>query len=136
VVVERDRAALAALRANVAALGLDRAVRVVAGDVRTAAVADLGSPFDLVVADPPYDVPDSEVAGALAALADGGALAPGADVVVERRVTRPAGGAAASGQRTRDDGAGGAATGLWPAGFTELRQRRYGDTVLCYGRAP
>ncbi|MEM9516126.1 MAG: 16S rRNA (guanine(966)-N(2))-methyltransferase RsmD [Actinomycetota bacterium] len=50
--VERDRAALAALRENLATLDLDDRSRVVAGNAQTSA-AHLD--VDLVLADPPYD---------------------------------------------------------------------------------
>jgi len=50
--VERDRIAVETIRANVAALGLERRTRIVVGDA-----AKIGSqlgPADLVIADPPY----------------------------------------------------------------------------------
>ncbi len=50
--VERDRAALAALRENLATLDLDDRSRVIAGNAQTSA-AHLD--VDLVLADPPYD---------------------------------------------------------------------------------
>lgn len=49
--VERDRAALRTLRANLAALDLDDRAKVVAGDAGKYAAA---LPADLVLADPPY----------------------------------------------------------------------------------
>ena len=106
--VESDRRAAAVLRRNVADLGLPGA------QVRTApAAAVLGDTapraYDVVLADPPYDVPDAEVAGWLAAAAVHGWLADGAVVVVERR--------------------GGAAF-PWPPPLEPVRDRRYGDTVL------
>jgi 16S rRNA (guanine966-N2)-methyltransferase len=59
--VENERAALAALRGNLARLGVEAgaspAVRVVASDVRRALQADArrGARYTLVFADPPYD---------------------------------------------------------------------------------
>jgi 16S rRNA (guanine966-N2)-methyltransferase len=50
--VERDRRALAALRANIDALGIAARARVVAGDAERAAVASRGAA--VVFADPPY----------------------------------------------------------------------------------
>ncbi|MEM8619996.1 MAG: 16S rRNA (guanine(966)-N(2))-methyltransferase RsmD [Actinomycetota bacterium] len=50
--VERDRAALDALRDNLDGLDLDDRARVIAGDARTAAAS---LDVDLVLADPPYD---------------------------------------------------------------------------------
>ncbi len=52
VFVERDRAAVAALRSNLSSLGLEKRSRVVVGDASTYG-ATLGS-VDLVLADPPY----------------------------------------------------------------------------------
>jgi 16S rRNA (guanine966-N2)-methyltransferase len=54
--VERDRAALDALRANVAALGVGDRAGVRAGDVRRALRADAaaGRQYDLILIDPPY----------------------------------------------------------------------------------
>ena len=84
VFVERDREALCALRANLAALGVSRErARVVAGDA-LAALATLAhreAPFDLVFVDPPY-------AGALGSwalqtLVGSVLLGPAARVVVQ-----------------------------------------------------
>jgi 16S rRNA (guanine966-N2)-methyltransferase len=109
--VESDRRAAAVLRRNVADLGLGGQVRGAPAAVVLAAPADRA--YDLVLADPPYDVPDAEVAGWLAAAVGNGWLAPGAVVVVER-----------------------AARGVpfaWPPPLRPVRERRYGDTVLCVG---
>jgi 16S rRNA (guanine966-N2)-methyltransferase len=51
--VERDRNALAAIRANVDATGVAGRTRVVAADVRRF-LADAGGPYDLVFCDPPF----------------------------------------------------------------------------------
>lgn len=114
--VESDRRAAAILRRNVADLGLPGA------EVRAApAGAVLGAPaprrYDVLLVDPPYDVPDDEVAGWLSAAAEHGWLASSAVVVVERR----AGGGRAGGSFA------------WPAPLAALRQRRYGETVLFTG---
>jgi 16S rRNA (guanine966-N2)-methyltransferase len=50
--VERDRGALSAIHANIAALGLTGRSRVISGD---AAKMGAGLDVDLVFADPPYD---------------------------------------------------------------------------------
>jgi 16S rRNA (guanine966-N2)-methyltransferase len=57
--VERDRDALAALRANLAALGLgpDRAT-VVAGDLDDHLATPQGTGYDLALLDPPYAFDD------------------------------------------------------------------------------
>jgi 16S rRNA (guanine966-N2)-methyltransferase len=71
--------------------------------------------FDLVMADPPYETPADEVVRVLDALATGSWLAPGAVVVIERP--------------SREE------PFEWPTPFTGLRDRRYGEALLRYGRA-
>lgn len=84
---------------------------VVAGRL-PGALAGLGGGWDLVFADPPYDIPEAVVDGVLAGLADG-MLAPKALVIVERakRSGAPA----------------------WPAVFTDTWVREYGETALYFG---
>ena len=111
--VESDRRAAAVLRRNVADLGLPGAV------VRAAtAAAVLAKPadrrYDVVLVDPPYDVPAAEVAGWLAEAEARERLAPDAVVVVERAA--------------REGGF------PWPAPLRAVRERRYGDTVLHVAR--
>lgn len=115
VLVDSDRAALTALRGNVALLELSDA-QVVQSDVRAFAGSPSGRPFDFVVADPPYDLPTAELAEVFAALATGGHLNSGADLIVERNKR--------SGEMQ------------WPDPLLGVRTKRYGDTMLCYGRAP
>lgn len=102
--VEKDPRAVAVLRRNVSAVGLPGA------EVRAAPVGSVDETgFDVVFADPPYDVvPDLAWVVARAA--------PGGVVVVERS--------------SRD------APLAWPPGVERLRERRYGDGTLWYGRAP
>jgi len=88
VFVERDGAAVATIRANLARTGLaGQAATIVRGDVLAylaseAAVAD--GAFDLAVLDPPYAATEL-LSGALAALGDpaSGLLKPGARVVAK-----------------------------------------------------
>ena len=101
------------LRENLAAVGLPGG-RVVAGSVPTVVAGPPPARFDVVLADPPYATPVQEVYGVLDALVDGGWLAPGAVVVVERS------------SRERD--------WQWPTPLVGLRERRYGEAVLRYGR--
>ncbi len=115
VLVEQDRAALTALRANVAALGLTDA-QVVATDVATFASSPGSRPFDFVVADPPYDLATADLGEVFARLAARGHLGVGADLIVERNKR--------SGEMQ------------WPDPLVGVRTKRYGDTMLCYGRAP
>lgn len=113
--VEDDAAALAALRANLTTLSLpgatvvgDRVERVVAGPPP-------GGAFDVVFADPPYSLSDDAVERLLLDLVAGGWLEPGAVVVLERASRSPA--------------------ASWPAGLAAVRDRRYGEATLRYGRS-
>ncbi len=116
--VESDARALGALRANAALVGsvADGLAEVRRAPVErlAAGLADLA--YDVVFADPPYAVRAETVHRVLAALAQGGWLAPDALVVVERA--------------TRDT------AWTWPAAFRADRERRYGEGTLWYGRAP
>ncbi len=88
--VERDRAALAVIRANVAATRMAERSRIVAANVTTFLGGTTGAPYDLVFCDPPF----AEVDLLSATLAHKGlraALAPGALVVARvLRKHRPA----------------------------------------------
>jgi 16S rRNA (guanine966-N2)-methyltransferase len=112
--VESDARAAAVIKANVKAVGLPGAA------VATDRVERLlGRPrgergYDLVLADPPYAVTDKAVRGVLELLRDGGWLADGALVVVER--------ATRSGPFD------------WPPGYDEGKSRRYGEATFWYGR--
>ncbi|WP_203075050.1 16S rRNA (guanine(966)-N(2))-methyltransferase RsmD [Falsiroseomonas ponticola] len=77
--MERDRAALAALRANITACREEPRARVVAGDVLKPPAA--ATPCGLVFLDPPYA--QDLVPRALAALSAAGWIAPAALVVAE-----------------------------------------------------
>jgi 16S rRNA (guanine966-N2)-methyltransferase len=107
--VESDRRAGAVLRQNVAAVDLPGAVvRVAPAGTVLAGPADRG--YDVVLVDPPYDLPDAEIACWLSAAEGNGWLAPDAVVVVERAARSGAFG--------------------WPEPLRAVRERRYGDTVL------
>ena len=112
VLVEKDRRAVEVLRKNVATVGLPGAT-VVGRAVSAFLGGEPGEPFDLVFADPPYAIDAETFAGNLAQL--GTWLADGAYVVVEYGV--------------RND-LGAACSTL----LTSVLERRYGDTVLWYGR--
>jgi 16S rRNA (guanine966-N2)-methyltransferase len=96
-IVERDPAALSAIRTNLAVLSDESVVTVVSRDVmrHLAGTSPAGGPFDLVFVDPPYDTPDDDVTAVVAALTVPGRLAPDAIVSVERphrhRVVAPPG---------------------------------------------
>ncbi|WP_422770888.1 16S rRNA (guanine(966)-N(2))-methyltransferase RsmD [Plantactinospora sp. WMMC1484] len=119
--VESDPRAARVVRENLAALRSTPASPV-AGTARlvTAKVAQVlatppeGGAYDVVFADPPYAVPDSELALVQAALRDHGWLAPDALLVLER-----------SSRSGPVD---------WVQGITAERSRRYGETTLWYGR--
>ena len=87
VFLERDPAALAALRANIAACGAGARARVLAGDVLA---APPGAACGLVFLDPPYG--EGLIGPAVAHLAARGWIAPGTLVVAEtgREETPPA----------------------------------------------
>lgn len=106
--VEHDAKALAALRANVAALGLP--ADVVDAEV-TRYLQRPPSPYDVVLLDPPYD---DDVDPVLAALDPW--LAGRAVVVVERRTRGPA--------------------PVPPGGWDQIRARKYGEATLWYFRRP
>ena len=111
--VENGGGVLPVLRANLATVGLPGG-RVQAGSVPTVVAGTAPEAYDLVLADPPYATPVEEVTGVLESLVAGGWLAPDAVVVVERG--------------RRDD------PWDWPTPLTSVRDRRYGEAVLRYGR--
>lgn len=111
--VESGNGVLPVLRANLATVGLPGG-RVQAGSVPAVVAGPAPGPFDLVLADPPYATPVAEVLAVLGSLVGGGWLAPGAVVVVER------------GRREEP--------WEWPTPLVGLRDRRYGEAVLRYGR--
>jgi 16S rRNA (guanine966-N2)-methyltransferase len=113
VFVESGPKVLPVLRANLAAVGLPGG-RVVAGSVPTVVAGRAPAAFDLVLADPPYAVTLDEVLAVLRSLTGGSWLAPGAVVVVERS--------------SREE------PWEWPTPLTGLRDRRYGEALLRYGR--
>jgi 16S rRNA (guanine966-N2)-methyltransferase len=111
VFVERSPAALRAIRENLRRTRLtDRAV-VVGLDVRAFLTRQErnGAPFDLVLADPPYDLPASELEGVLSELARGW-LAPGWTVVLTRRK--------------------GSSMPVVPLHWAPARRLEYGDTLV------
>ncbi len=85
VLVDRDAAAEAAVRANLETTGFEAVARFQRSAVASfLAAAVPEAPFDLVLLDPPYDTPAVEITAVLAALHAGGLVAPGGTVVVER----------------------------------------------------
>jgi len=115
VFVESGARVLPVLRGNLAAVGLPGG-QVVAGSVPTVVAGHAPGRFDLVLADPPYATPVAEVIGVLRALVAGEWLAEDAVVVVERS--------------SREE------PWEWPTPLRGLRDRRYGEALLRYGRSP
>lgn len=128
------------LFAGSGALGLEAAsrgaARVVGVDQRTAALIrdnarrlrlavearpgrvervldEVDGAFDLVLLDPPYDLPAAHLDALLARLAGAGRLSDDALVVVERSRRTP--------------------SPTWPAGFARTWSRDYGETTLHFG---
>jgi 16S rRNA (guanine966-N2)-methyltransferase len=110
---ESDPKAVRTLRANAKALGLPGA-EVHAGPVERLAIADAKKTYDLVFADPPYALPAGDLQTILTNLEVHGWLGSDALVVVERA--------------TRDD------RWVWPKPLVAVRERRYGEGTLWYGR--
>jgi 16S rRNA (guanine966-N2)-methyltransferase len=92
--VESAREAVAALRANIAALRVEASARVLVLDLsrgasRVAREAD-GAPFDLVLADPPWALVDAgEAPRVLSELAAAGAFTESAWIVLEHAARTP-----------------------------------------------
>jgi 16S rRNA (guanine966-N2)-methyltransferase len=122
VLVEWDRSALEAVRANVQVLPGDLSGAGALPKTRVSVVArDVGrfvaggpppeAPFDLVFVDPPYDTPDADITELLASLLAPGWLAPEAILSVERPVRHPV---------------------VVPPGLSNGWQRAFGDTLLTF----
>ncbi len=113
VFVESSPGVLPVLKDNLTTVGIPGG-RVVAGSVPTVVAGPPPARFDLVLADPPYATPAGDVHEVLERLVTGEWLAPGAILVVERP------------SRERD--------WEWPTPLVGLRDRRYGEALLRYGR--
>jgi len=110
--VDADRKAVARIKRNVSSLGASRAqYDVMGGDVaKLVSRGKLpGAPFSLVVLDPPYAMPASDVTKLMEALAAGGMLEADALVLYER---------ASSGAQ------------LSLAGATQLKSKSHGTTAV------
>lgn len=111
--VERDRKALQALRANIAALRVESRSRVVEGDVFSLAGRLTGGPFALILLDPPYTLDPGRIASWLTTIAVAGKVSDGALITWEH---------AAEGDTT------------WPSGYTPIAKKRYGTTAIDFAR--
>jgi len=114
--VESDWAAVAVIRRNIADLGLpgvDVGVRAetVEKTLVSGPATDRGR-YDLVLADPPYDVTEEALADALRLLVTHAWLSLDALVVVERSARSP--------------------QPRWPHGLDGAGERRYGETKMWF----
>jgi 16S rRNA (guanine966-N2)-methyltransferase len=112
--VEQDRQTSGLIRTNARAIGYPGA-DVVSATVSTTLRRPPAAPYDVVFLDPPYPMSSEDVDADLRLLDHHDWLVPGAMVVVERS--------------SRSDPPG------FPEGFTDHRERRYGETTLWYGHA-
>ncbi len=112
--VESDRGACDVLRRNIATVGLGAATLHRAQWRASSPAGRRTSRSTSRTCDPPYAYAEDDLAAVLDALVAGW-LAPAAVVVVERS-------ARGTGPR-------------WPIQVTPLKQRRYGEGMLWYGRA-
>lgn len=113
--VEQDRRTAALIADNARTLGYAKA-DVVAASVHGVLQRPPVAPYDVAFLDPPYPLGEDEVGRDLAELDAQGWLVPGALVVVERSSRSP--------------------QPRWPEGFSDQREKRYGETMLWYGHAP
>jgi len=111
--IERDARSYDVMCRNVTALGLP-GVRTVRGDVAQVVGRPAPVAFDLVLCDPPYDLPTADVGAVLASLASNGWIAGGGTAVVERSARE--------------------AAAPWPVTWMADRHRTLGETTLWYGR--
>ena len=120
VFVERNTGVATVLGVNLDSTGVEERSRVVRAEAAAFVNRPVGGPFTLVFCDPPYDEPLAGIVTLVETLADNGAIAGGARVVVERDRRDPA-------------------LQVDPPDLGRLlamdRQRSYGDTVLLFLRA-
>lgn len=109
--VESDRTAATTVQRNADAVGLPGA-RVVRSTVDAFLSGRPDDPFDLAFVDPPYALDEPALAAVLLALT--GWLTPGGIVVVERSARGP--------------------EPQWPDVIQSVKQKRYGEGLLWYGR--
>lgn len=112
--VEQDRRTAALIRQNAKTLTMNH-VEVLSSSVAAALARTPVAPYDVAFLDPPYPLPNADVAETLRLLVEHDWLVPGALVVVERSARGPA--------------------PVWPEGLTAAKERSYGETVLWYGHA-
>lgn len=106
-----DRGAAARVERNARSLGAaSSCYKVVRLDIMAKAADPLpGAPFGIVLLDPPYKTPATEVTKLVEALDNSSNLAAGTLVLYERSNTAPT---------------------IEPAGFSQLKSKRYGQTAV------
>ncbi|WP_062378648.1 16S rRNA (guanine(966)-N(2))-methyltransferase RsmD [Demequina pelophila] len=110
--VEADARAAGVIRGNVRDLGAGGRVQV--AKERAATFLSRGDQeWDLALADPPYDIPATDLAAVLAALAP--RIVPGGAVVLEWSAR--------------------AGDAPWPAGLEPVASKAYGETAIHYAEA-
>lgn len=112
--VERDRHAVAALRDNIASLGVQDRARVLGEDVARALdrLVREGATFDVVFLDPPYESSLGDTA--LDRVGAGGLAAAGAVVIAQHLTKRPP---------------------VTAGALVPFRTRRFGETTLTFFRS-
>ncbi len=111
VLVEVSKGVAGVARENLARAHVAERARVVAAPAARFVEAPFGGPFDLVLLDPPYDLPATQVLALLRGLQTAGALVDHAAVVLERS--------------RRGD-----ALPELPGWLALQRERAYGDTTV------
>jgi 16S rRNA (guanine966-N2)-methyltransferase len=115
VAIDKAKVATEVIASNIRSVGAS-GVQVVRASVASAVQGSPpGGGFDVVFADPPYEVTDASITADLAAAHASGWFTGHAIVVVERAIRSPS---------------------PFPAFIEEVEQRPYGDTALWYGRVP
>ena len=109
--VESDRRTAQLATKNATDLGLEVEIQIAGVEELTGRPAVRA--YDVVFADPPYELASDAVSTVLTGLVEHRWLAPTALVVVERSRRSPA--------------------LHWPDAFDQVWVRRYGETVLCFG---
>jgi 16S rRNA (guanine966-N2)-methyltransferase len=112
--VEHDRRTATLIRQNVKALEFS-GVEVVVSSAARALAQPPRAPYDIVFLDPPYPMPVADVVTSLGSLRDHEWVSHDGLVVVERSSRGP--------------------DLEWPEGYVGERTRKYGETLLWYGRA-
>jgi 16S rRNA (guanine966-N2)-methyltransferase len=109
--VERDPRTAQLGRRNAEALGL--AVDIVNSSVGQVLRRSPDQPFDIVFADPPYELDTPTISAQIEQLVVNAWVARGSLIVVERSRRTP--------------------KLVWPDGTAERWSRAYGETILCFG---